>query len=268
MPFADLELARRLELAEGHAGMSFVDARARLMPATGAASTRIAGACVMFDGPQSPITQTFGLGITQQVSAEEMDRIEAFFAEHAAPVFHEMCPLADHSALALLNERRYFPMEFSSVMFQPVDPSWRDLKPIVPVRLAQPHEADLAARVMTEGWSDVAQLPEMHDLGLVMASRDDSPCFLAEIDGVPAAMGGMFLYEGVALMSGACTIPSARRRGAQRALFEARLRHAAEQGCDLAMVTTGPPGGTSQRNAERQGFRIAYTRIKWQQRVS
>jgi hypothetical protein len=23
------------------------------------------------------------------------------------------------------------------------------------------------------------------------------------------------------------------------------------------------PGGVSQRNAEREGFRIAYTRIKW-----
>jgi hypothetical protein len=26
------------------------------------------------------------------------------------------------------------------------------------------------------------------------------------------------------------------------------------------------PGSASQRNAERQGFRIAYTRIKWQLR--
>jgi hypothetical protein len=33
-------------------------------------------------------------------------------------------------------------------------------------------------------------------------------------------------------------------------------------GCDLAMVCT-EPGSGSQRNAERQGFQIAYTRIKW-----
>jgi hypothetical protein len=30
------------------------------------------------------------------------------------------------------------------------------------------------------------------------------------------------------------------------------------------MVSAQPPGGASQRNAERHGFRIAYTRIKWQ----
>jgi hypothetical protein len=38
---------------------------------------------------------------------------------------------------------------------------------------------------------------------------------------------------------------------------------AARQGCDLAMMCA-EPGGASQRNAEREGFRIAYTRTKWQ----
>jgi hypothetical protein len=41
-----------------------------------------------------------------------------------------------------------------------------------------------------------------------------------------------------------------------------RLRYGAEQGCNIAMVVA-QPGSASQRNAERQGFRIAYTRIKW-----
>ena len=56
--------------------------------------------------------------------------------------------------------------------------------------------------------------------------------------------------------------PDARKQGAQRALLEARLAYAAQQGCDLAMMAAAP-GSASQRNAERQGFRIAYTRIKW-----
>ena len=41
------------------------------------------------------------------------------------------------------------------------------------------------------------------------------------------------------------------------------LAYAADQGCDLAMMCA-LPGSGSQRNAERHGFRIAYTRIKWQ----
>jgi hypothetical protein len=53
-----------------------------------------------------------------------------------------------------------------------------------------------------------------------------------------------------------------RRRGLQSALIRARMRYAAEHGCDLAMLVA-EPGSHSQRNAERRGFRIAYTRTKW-----
>jgi hypothetical protein len=41
------------------------------------------------------------------------------------------------------------------------------------------------------------------------------------------------------------------------------MRYAFEHGCDLAMMVA-VPGSDSQRNAERKGFRIAYTRAKWQ----
>ena len=74
--------------------------------------------------------------------------------------------------------------------------------------------------------------------------------------------GVLGLGEGVAQLGGACTLPEWRKRGAQRALLEHRLRFGAEQGCDLAMMGA-LPGSASQRNAEREGFRIAYTRIKW-----
>ena len=50
--------------------------------------------------------------------------------------------------------------------------------------------------------------------------------------------------------------------GAQAALLDTRLAYAASVGCELAMMGA-LPGSASQRNGERQGFRIAYTRIKW-----
>jgi len=72
----------------------------------------------------------------------------------------------------------------------------------------------------------------------------------------------LFLDEGVALFGGASTVPEMRRRGLQSALLQTRMRYAFEQGCDLAMMVT-EAGSQSQRNAERTGFRIAYTRTKW-----
>ena len=55
---------------------------------------------------------------------------------------------------------------------------------------------------------------------------------------------------------------SGERGGLQSALLRERMRYAAERGCDLAMMVA-EAGSESQRNAERQGFRIAYTRLKW-----
>jgi hypothetical protein len=86
--------------------------------------------------------------------------------------------------------------------------------------------------------------------------------FLAELDGHPIAAGALGSAAGVAVLAGASTIPEARGQGAQLALLESRLRYGAQKGCDIAMMGARP-GSTSQRNAERHGFRIAYTRIKW-----
>jgi hypothetical protein len=41
------------------------------------------------------------------------------------------------------------------------------------------------------------------------------------------------------------------------------LKFAAEKGCKIAMMGA-LPGSQSQRNAEKNGFRIAYTRTKWE----
>src|SRR4051812_49600379 len=94
-PFADLDLSRRLERAEGRACASFAEARARLSPDSGAKWIEVAGTLAMFDGPASPITQTFGLGMFAKATGPDLDAIEAFFRERGAPVYHEVSPLAD-----------------------------------------------------------------------------------------------------------------------------------------------------------------------------
>ena len=75
------------------------------------------------------------------------------------------------------------------------------------------------------------------------------------------------MREGVASLGGASTLPAFRNRGAQTALLQARLAFAVESGCEVAMVTT-LPGTTSQRNVERQGFRVVYTRAKLQRSLT
>ncbi len=265
-PFSDIELARRLERTEARANAEFVEARAKVFPESGAEWIEVAGAYAMFDGAVSPCTQTFGLGVFEPVTATVLDEIETFFKRHGAPVYHEISPLADASLLTLLCERGYHPIELSSVMYQPIG---RDFQPPtsrneqLQVRLIKGDEHELWAQTAVKGWAELNEFADsMVSLMQVSAARASGLSFLAELNGQAIATGGLFIHDGVALMAGASTIPEGRKQGAQLALFESRLRYAVEQGCDLAMIGA-LPGSASQRNAERQGFRIAYTRIKW-----
>ena len=265
-PFADLDLARCLERTESLSNAGFVEARQKAFPDVGAAWIDVAGTYAMFDGPNSPVTQTFGLGMFEPLTPENLDQLETFFLDRGADVFHEVCPLADPSTFALMSERRYKPIEFSNVLYRPIT---TDLSLDAPhngkvqVRLTGPDEVDLWAETAFAGWSEFTEVADfLRDLGQVTA-RSKSLAFLAELEGQPIAAGALSLNGDTALLAGASTVPSARRQGAQLALLEARLRYAAQQGCTVAMMVT-QPGSGSQRNAERHGFRIAYTRTKWQ----
>jgi GNAT superfamily N-acetyltransferase len=265
MVFADLNLARRLERAEGHACKGFAEARSRLDPETKSTRMECAGAYAVFDGIDSPVTQTFGLGLFEEPSAESMDKIERFFLDRGATVMHEVSPLAGVATMGLLCARGYRPMEISSVLYQLVEtPQSEEDDGTIKVRVISSEEAPLWAKISARGWAH--DHPEfqgfLEQFGALIAAREDSVCLLAEMDGQPGAAGVMCLHEGVALFGGASTVPEMRRRGLQSALLQARKHYAFDHGCDLLMMVT-EAGSQSQRNAERTGFRIAYTRMKW-----
>lgn len=267
MIFSDIELSRRLERAEAMGGARFVEANGRVSPDSGARWIEVAGAYAVFNGPESPVTQTFGLGLFAEPTVADLDRLEAFFHERGAPVNHEVSPLAGVALMDLLARRGYRPIELTSVMYKPLALSSVPLEPPHPritTRLMGEQEEDLWSRTSARGWDAHPEFDEfLLGMGCVNASCEGAINFFAYLDEKPIATAVLRCDGGVALLAGASTLPEARRQGAQRALLEARLNMAAGRGCDLAMMCA-EPGSASQRNAERQGFRIAYTRTKWQ----
>jgi ribosomal protein S18 acetylase RimI-like enzyme len=86
--------------------------------------------------------------------------------------------------------------------------------------------------------------------------------FVASVEGRLVACGtGLVIPEHkVFALCGAGTLAEFRGRGLQTALLRARMAAALEAGCEYAVVVT--QGGTiSQRNAERLGFRVAYSKV-------
>ena len=262
-PITDIGLAQRLESTEAAANIAFVEARAMLDAAVGAAHTRVGGVAAMFDGPESPLTQTFGLGVFGRLEVPEYEKLENFFSSRSASVHHEVSPLAEPDTLVQLNTRGYSPVEMSTVLIRPTSIPLDGARN-VNVREIRAEEGPLWCHTAGVGWgSESAELGSFIEaFGEVFVRAEGAHCFIAEIEGRPVATAALSIAGDVALLAGASTIQSARRQGAQLALLAARLDYAKARGADLAMIVA-QPGSASQRNAERQGYRTAYTRTKW-----
>jgi hypothetical protein len=86
-------------------------------------------------------------------------------------------------------------------------------------------------------------------------------CYLGRTEtGEAAAGGALSVRDGLALLFADSTIAGFRRKGLHSSLIRMRLNLALAQGCDLASASTAP-GSESQRNYERLGFSVAYTKV-------
>ncbi len=267
MLFADLTLARRLEMTDALAGVEFARAWARLNSFTGEVFLPVAGGHAGFGGIDSPLTQAFGLGLNGPVTEADMAGMEEFYRAHDAPVNIETCPLADPSLLKLLNERGYRPIEYSNVFVRELTDgdaqSWPDPESNVCVRRPAEDEAESYSLLVMKSFFEDADIPPgFLNVFVSCFYAERAYFFQADVDGVPAGGGMMSIHQGVASLGGTGTLPEFRNRGVQKALLLARLAVATESGCDLAMVAANPGSG-SQRNVERLGFRVVYTRTKF-----
>jgi GNAT superfamily N-acetyltransferase len=263
----DVALSRRLERAEATASAAYVESRARSNPSLGAEWRDFGGTYAMFDGVGSPLSQTFGLGLFSPPTDDQLAEIESFFTDRGADVFHEVSPLADVEVMKVLGDRGYRPIELTSVMHMRLpyarEPLGKSVARALAVRRTEACEEELWAETAARGWSETPEASAfIREFGGVSARSEGATCFVAEWDGFPIAAAVLAIHDGVALLAGASTDPAYRGRGAQTRLLWTRLDHATSAGCDIAMMGA-LPGSASQRNAERQGFRIAYTRIKW-----
>jgi hypothetical protein len=268
MTYSDKALSQKLERTEARSNADFVETRARLEPGSGAGWIEVGGAYAMFDGVESPLTQTFCLGMFEETTNEHLDEIEAFYKDRKAPVFHEVSPMADVALLGLLGDRGYRPIELTSVMYRDLNAkgeSQPQMNPSIIARLIDESECDVWAETAAAGWATEHEglYDFMFSIGRITSRTSGGSPFIAELNGRPIAAGGFCIYDDICILAGASTIPEARRQGAQNALLAARLNYAAKKGCSMAMMCA-LPGSQSQKNAERNGFQIAYTRIKWQ----
>jgi GNAT superfamily N-acetyltransferase len=260
--FCDTALAARIEQAEARFVAACSDAtRARRGDAAG--FTRpLAGGVACFAEPDSPFNKIAGLGFAGL--PEDLDEVEAAFAESGAPVQVELCHLADPAVGAFLTARGYRLESYENVLGRrlggPVEEATGAVRPC----RDDERETWLAAIADASTVTDTEGLPSHEDFTreiIVNALRDMAGVrrYTAERNGEFAGGASFRVTGGIAQFAGAATVPAHRRRGVQTALLRTRLAAATAAGCDVAIVTT-LPGSKSQQNAQRQGFDLLYAR--------
>ena len=268
--FVGRELSARLEHTEGMVAAAFVDARNAVSPVS-ATWRDFAGTTAIFDGVDSPMTQSIGLGLRGPAGETELAAIEAFFTERGADTKHKVSPFASIETMQALASRGYVPVELSNVLVRPIGrPIVRPTGPLPEIpaglrvrRIDPAADGGLWIETSIAGWSaDLAVAAFIRTIAEANIKNPTMTHYLVEADGAPIATASLGVHDGVALFAGASTRPEARGKGAQMAVLAQRLVDAKARGCTIALVVTAV-GSTSQRNAERNGFRVAYTRTMW-----
>ena len=267
MEFVDRALARRLEAAEEMPQVLYSRLYQELHPQIGAAEEEICGAHMAFAGLGSPIGRATGLGLAGPVTADDLDRVEAFYRAHHAPSQVDVCPLTDAHLLDLLKVRGYVMTELNNVLFRRLtgDAAPDSVGQVPDGFTLRPGCADEAlafAGIVNLSFFPDGNAPEGFDELLApLFQFPGAMPFVVEHQGVSVACGaGLLVPEHkIVALFGAGTLPEFRRRGLQTAILQQRIYEAARAGMEYAVIVT-QGGTTSQRNAERLGFRLAYSK--------
>jgi ribosomal protein S18 acetylase RimI-like enzyme len=262
MQLVDKALARRLESCEEMPQIYYARVFQKTRPEVGAAEVEICGGHMSFCGLGSPIGRAVGMGLDQPFREEDLDQIEAFYRAHNAPTQVDLCPMHDPAVFEMCKLRGYAIAELNNVLFRRLEVERVSEPPAgCEVRRSSVEEASIAGAVVETAFFP-SGAPEAYQ-GLIapLYQMEASLAYTAWIDGriVACGTGLIIAQHRVVALCGAGTLAEYRGRGLQTALLRARMAAAAEAGCEYAVIVT-QGGTTSQRNAERLGFRVAYSK--------
>ena len=260
MIIADIDLAGRLEGIETWVAAEYGRARLALWPSRETAVVEVAGGVACFLGRESPLNEARGMGLAGPVSSEDLDVMERAFSGRGASIKVNVCPMADPSLLEGLAARGYRASGFEDVLYRELDEPTHFPGPPEGIVL-DADETGLCGEIMARGFAAPEEPgPEISEIFTMSRRIAGLSASLARVDGEPAGAASLLVRGDLAMLCGAATLPEFRNRGVQAALTHARLARASEVGCSI--VTVGAlPGSTSHRNAERLGFRVAYTKL-------
>jgi GNAT superfamily N-acetyltransferase len=206
--------------------------------------------------PESPmLNRVVGLGV--ESAATEADVDEALAAMGTGVTFYvAVAPSARPGELPEWLRARGLEPGWGWMVFR------RDVKPpasaatnLGVVEVDTVDHAEAFGHVVRASY----ELPETIEPRLARMRDAGWQCWVAFDGDEPAGAGALFAAEGVAYLGFAGTLPEHRGKGAQSTLLAARIRRAAERGCDLVITETGERSGDRPSNSYRNILRAGFT---------
>ncbi|HEX2979767.1 MAG TPA: GNAT family N-acetyltransferase [Anaerolineaceae bacterium] len=264
-PIITRELAERIEHYESEAHVTRALALQSLRGnPLGVEVKRFGGATAftIHGAPYQEVTRVFDLG---PGDTDQIQAIRLWSKGQTRLVQIDISPFyyddACNEPMRTLAKNGFYQARFLTVLCGVPDSSPSPLPVGVSVREFTQGEIDAFAQVVCDVQNVApADLPVWQ--AAHAAQFHDWCCYAAYVEGQPAAHGVMRIKDKVAMLMFAATKTQFRGYGAQTALLRQRIANAAQAGCEL-VICSSYPGTISQRNQQRAGLRIAYTKALW-----
>src|SRR6266576_5752369 len=185
MQFVDKALARRLESGEEMPQVMYGRMVQQTRPEIGAAEEEICGGHMIFAGLGSPIGRATGVGLDRPFTAEDLDRVEAFYRAYKAPSQVDLCPMHESQVFELFKERGYGIAELNNVLYRKLE-AGEKFPPPPPgceIRRSLPEEASTAGAIVESAFFPDGSPEPYRGLVAPFYQMDRALAFVAAIDG-------------------------------------------------------------------------------------
>ncbi|MFA1821824.1 GNAT family N-acetyltransferase [Virgibacillus oceani] len=206
-------------------------------------------------------------GISED-DTEHIDSILDFYSNRQIPARFEITPAQSSTKLLkFLSDKGYFQCGFHTALCGALSNKLilNSTDASVSIRELEQNEFDIFGDIYTKGFNMPSFLNEhIAQNNKVLHNNKHWTFYIASVKGVPAGVGVLFEYDGIGTLAASATIPALRNIGVHNSLLLKRLQQANQHNCHL-IVGQAAYGSVSQKNMERVGMKIAYTKAIWTQ---
>lgn len=218
-------------------------------------------ACAAYMNPGSPLNQCVAADLTPGC----LDEIKTFYADCGSGFEFGVTAFTSQEMFDELANRGWPIIEREQVLVLNLDDGWPHyVDPEgVDLRLVHGSDVDKVADAMIDGFFGPSDGPPGMNELVHDTAEADGYSLMGAFSGAEAVGGANVAWSGdIGWLRGGAVREPFRHRGIHKALQSRRLEILQEKGCRVA-VMGAMPGSTSQLNAQKLGFQIAYTRLSF-----